>query len=115
MDRLLVAIRLFFRILSRPEIADRARQLLDEVAVIPPGRPAAPAPAPVARPTPAAPPARSDALALLSVLQREARLVDFLKEDIAPYADAQVGAAVRDVHRDAGAALERLFALRPVL
>jgi len=119
MDRLLVAIRLFFRILSRPEIADRARQLLDEVAVTPPGRAAAPAPAapkPAARPTPAtAVPARSDALAVLSVLQREARLVDFLKEDIAPYADAQVGAAVRDVHRDAGAALERLFALRPVL
>jgi hypothetical protein len=117
MDRLLVAIRLFFRILSRPAIADRARQLLDEVAVTPPGRPAAaaPIPAPTARPTPPAPPARSDALALLSVLQREARLVDFLKEDITPYADAQVGAAVRDVHRDAGAALERLFALRPVM
>jgi hypothetical protein len=117
MDRLLVAIRLFFRILSRPAIADRARQLLDEVAVTPPGRAAAPTPAPAARPTaaPAAPPARSEALALLSVLQREARLVDFLKEDIAPYADAQVGAAVRDVHRDAAAALERLFALRPVL
>lgn len=120
MDRLLVAIRLFFRILSRPAIAERARQLLDEVAVTPPGRAAAPAPAAakaVSRPAPAAPPppARSDALALLSVLQREARLVDFLKEDIAPYADAQVGAAVRDVHRDAAAALERLFALRPVL
>jgi hypothetical protein len=115
MDRLLVAIRLFFRILSRPAIADRARQLLDEVAVTPPTR-ATTVPVPTPRaPAAAPPPARSDALGLLSVLQREARLVDFLKEDITPYADAQVGAAVRDVHRDAAAALERLFALRPVL
>ena len=73
-----------------------------------------PAPAP---PKPAAPqkPARSEALTLLETLQREARLIDFLKEDIAAYQDAQVGAAVRDVHRDAAKAIERLFSLRPVL
>lgn len=70
-------------------------------------------PAP-ATPTQPAPPARSDALTLLAVLQREARLVDFLKEDISAYADAQIGAAVRDVHRDAGSALERMLALRPL-
>jgi len=60
-------------------------------------------------------PVRSDALALLAVLQREARLVDFLKEDISAYADAQIGAAVRDVHRDASSAIERMLALRPLL
>ena len=60
------------------------------------------------------PPARSDALNLLAALQREARLVDFLKETISAYTDAQIGAAVRDVHRDASAALERMLALRPV-
>jgi hypothetical protein len=48
-------------------------------------------------------------------LQREARLIDFLQEDITPYQDAQIGAAVRDIHRDAGKVLERLFALRSVL
>jgi len=80
-----------------------------------------------ALPTPAAPladqvradmgaqePARSDALTLLAALQREARLVDFLMEDLAAYDDAQIGAAVRDVHRDCAAALERMFALRPL-
>ena len=73
-----------------------------------------PAPTP---PKPAAPPkpARSEALTLLETLQREARLIDFLNEDIAAYQDAQVGAAARDVHRDAGKAIERLFALKPVL
>lgn len=68
-------------------------------------------------PKPAAPPkpARSEALTLLEALQREARLIDFLKEDVAPYEDAQIGAAVRDIHRDAAKLLERLFAIRPVI
>jgi len=80
----------------------------------------APKPATPIRPAPVAAPAapvstRSDALTLLSVLQREARLIDFLKEEITAYDDAQIGAAVRDVHRDAAATLERLFALRPLM
>ncbi len=59
-------------------------------------------------------PARSDAIDLLAALQREARLVDFIKEPIASYTDAQIGAAVRDVHRDSAAVLERLLAIRPL-
>jgi hypothetical protein len=60
-------------------------------------------------------PVRSEALTLLEALQREARLIDFLQEDIAAYQDAQIGAAVRDIHRDAAKVLERMFALRAVL
>ena len=52
---------------------------------------------------------------MLATLQREARFVDFVKESLEGYADAQIGAVARDVHRDCGAVLERLFALRPVL
>lgn len=59
-------------------------------------------------------PARSEALTLLATLQREARLVDFLQEPLDGYSDAQIGAAVRDVHRHAADALQRLFALQPV-
>jgi hypothetical protein len=51
----------------------------------------------------------------LAALQREARLVDFIQEPIASYSDAQVGAAVRDVHRDCAAAVQRMFALQPVM
>ncbi len=58
---------------------------------------------------------KSEALILLEVLQREGRLIDFLKESISEYNDAQIGAAVRDIHRDCGAALERLFAIRPAV
>ena len=109
MGRLGTAVKLFFKALGDQEFAARAL--------------AGPTPAAkVSAPTPArsesailAAPSRSEAVTLLSVLQREARLVDFLKENIAAYSDAQVGAAVRDVHRDAAAALERMFAPRPVM
>lgn len=55
------------------------------------------------------------ALTLLGVLQREARLVDFLMEDIAPYSDEQVGAAVRSIHENSRKALDRIFDLTPVV
>lgn len=110
MGRLILAFRLFFKVLFDKALAERAAGLFEAPAA----EPSRPAPAPVA--TPARPAStRSDALTLLSVLQREARLIDFLKEEIGGYDDAQIGAAVRDVHRDAAAALERLFALRPLL
>ena len=52
---------------------------------------------------------------MLAVLQRDGRLIDFLMEDIAPYGDAQIGAAVRDVHAGCRKALERYISLAPVL
>lgn len=60
-------------------------------------------------------PAQSEAVALLATLQREARLVDFLQEDLTAYSDAQIGAAVREVHRASRAVVERLFELRPIV
>jgi len=54
-------------------------------------------------------------LRLLALLQREGRLVDFLLEDIQAYPDAQVGAAVRDIHRQCSAALKEHLVLEPVL
>lgn len=89
----------------------------------PRSRPVEPTLVPASPPKPAAQPkpapvlkaSRSEALTLLEALQREARLIDFLKEDISAYQDAQIGAAVRDVHRDSAKLLERLFALRPIL
>ena len=58
---------------------------------------------------------RSDALNLLATLQREARFVDIVKEPLSEYTDAQVGAATRDVLRDCGAVLDRIFQLVPVV
>lgn len=53
---------------------------------------------------------------LLALLQREARFVDFLMEDVEGFGDADVGAAARSVHRGCRKALEQyvqLEALRP--
>jgi|GEM_PF-308738 len=60
-------------------------------------------------------PIRSDAINLLATLQREARFIDIVKEPLADYSDAQVGAAARDVLRDCGTVLDRLFQLQPVV
>lgn len=54
-------------------------------------------------------------LRLLAILQQSGRLIDFLKEDIASFTDAQVGAAVRKIHQDCGKSLEDVVTIRPVL
>ena len=75
-----------------------------------------------AKPTPVEPPVEpvklkvSDgALQILQILQRDSRLVDFLMEDIAEYADDQIGAAVRSLHANSKAALARHLTLGPVI
>src|SRR5687767_11000204 len=60
------------------------------------------APAAVGPTPPAGPPKPTgESVRLLALLQTEARLVDFLMEDIAAAPDAQVGQAVREIHRKA--------------
>ena len=56
-----------------------------------------------------------EAVRLLGILQREARLIDFLMENITPYSDEQVGASVRDIHQRAQAAIKKHVQLEPVL
>jgi hypothetical protein len=55
------------------------------------------------------------ALQVLGLLQRDARLLDFLMEDIAPYSDEQVGAAVRNIHTQSRAALRKHFTFAPII
>jgi hypothetical protein len=77
---------------------------------------AKPVPVPVAsKPaTPVAGP-NDGAVQILSILQRDARMVDFLMEDISAYSDDQVGAAVRDIQSQAREALQRYMKLAPVV
>ncbi|MDA0813235.1 MAG: DUF2760 domain-containing protein [Verrucomicrobia bacterium] len=56
----------------------------------------------------------AEAIGLLSALQENGRLVDFLMDDITAYADAQVGAAARIVHHGCRAVLDQHFAITPV-
>lgn len=53
-------------------------------------------------------------LRLLSQLQQTGRLIDFLKEDLSSFNDAQVGAAVRKIHQDCAQVLEELVTIRPL-
>ena len=53
------------------------------------------------------------ALQLLGLMQREARFVDFIQEDVAPYSDAEIGAAARVVHGGCRKLLAEHFTLAP--
>ncbi|HXD84925.1 MAG TPA: DUF2760 domain-containing protein [Urbifossiella sp.] len=55
------------------------------------------------------------ALRMLAILQGEARLVDFLLEDIQQATDQQIGQAVREVHKKAQAALKQHAVIDTVL
>ncbi len=115
MGRIGLAFRIFFSVLFRAETAEQVRHL--EAVTAEPTE-AAPTPAPVSQPEPVAKPkpapTRSEALILLETLQREARFLDFIQEDISSYTNEQVGGAVRDVHRGCRSTLKRMFNLGPV-
>jgi hypothetical protein len=57
----------------------------------------------------------SSHLRLLGMLQQSGRLIDFLKEDISAFTDAQVGAAVRKIHEDCAKSLEEFVTVRPLM
>lgn len=54
------------------------------------------------------------ALQLLGLLQKEARFIDFIKEDIAAFGDADIGIAARVVHEGCNRAINEHFTLAPV-
>src|SRR4051812_48712557 len=72
-------------------------------------------PASPATPAPSASDQGDRAIQLLALLQRDGRLVDFLMEDLTAYSDAQIGAAVRDVHAGCRGVLTRYVTLEPIL
>ena len=114
--RISLAFGSFFGILSRPEFAAEVDRLRSGGSA--PELPAS-LPETTAPPVPAAPPLAQEAdpsaaLHLLSLLQREARLIDFVEEDIAAYSDAEIGAAARVVHEGCRKVLREHVSLTPV-
>jgi len=81
-------------------------------ATSPPPPAAAKSPPP---PPPAPPKPTGEPLRLLTLLQSEARLLDFLMEDFGGASDAQVGAGVKEIHKKAAAALKKYLVVEPVL
>lgn len=106
--RLWFAWLCFFRIFFDSRFAARLWSAR-EASALPPAvaaRPVASPPAPGADVTPA--------LQLLSLFQREGRLIDFLQQDIASFPDADVGAAARVVHEGCRKALRSHARIAPV-
>ena len=52
---------------------------------------------------------------LFMARRRDGRLIDFLEEDIDAYSDAQIGAAVRDIHRGCRKSLRDYLTLEPIM
>jgi hypothetical protein len=54
-------------------------------------------------------------LYLLSLLQREGRLLDFFSENLDLYEDDQIGAAVRNIHQNCKKVIDKNLSPRPVV
>lgn len=98
-SRFRLALKTYIRVLSDEAMAERIRPLL-EPPVEEAKKPARLSPEP---------------LRLLTLLQREGRLLDFLLEDIQAASDEQIGAGVRELHRKAQTVVKEHLVLEPVL
>lgn len=115
MNQISAAFKSFFALLFSGELPDDVARAYG-YSKAPTAKPSASPTKPAAAAPPQAQAGPNDgAVQILAILQRDARLVDFLMEDIAAYSDDQVGAAVRDVHSQAREALQRYLQLAPVV
>jgi hypothetical protein len=89
-NRFALALRAFWKVLTEPDYAAKVAAL-------------------------DAPPPVGPDLRVLAILQRDGRLIDFLREDLDGLDNAQIGAAVRNIHRDCRKVLDRYLVLEPVL
>jgi hypothetical protein len=106
--RISLAFSSFFSILFKDTLPENVAQAYGYVkqsaAKAAPAKPAAAEPRP-----------SDGALQLLGILQRDARVLDFLMEDVKPYSDEQVGAAFRQVNEQGRDTLLRYATIRPVI
>ena len=107
-SRLGIAFACFSRALGSGEFATRVSALLSAAVVPTPAVPAKLAELPPER-------VHAAGLAVLAMLQREGRLVDFLQEDVAAFSDEEIGAAARVVHTGCRKVLGQCLSLEPVL
>lgn len=90
--RLWLALECFFRVLLDGAFARRVAELATTPPEVEP-----------------APSKQDTALGLLAIFQREGRLVDFLRQDVDAFPDAEIGAAARVVHAGCRRALSSHF------
>lgn len=107
MGRLIAALRAFWKILTDADRAAAWRELSEGSQEAAPQQVAPPPPVPKDE-------FAADAVYTLVLLQREGRLIDFLLEDVDQYQDAQIGAAVRQIHAGCRRVLDEHFAVAAV-
>jgi hypothetical protein len=95
-------VGLAFRVLGDSALAAKVLAL---EAPAPPEKPIEPAPEKT----------HASGLAVLGLLQREGRLIDFLQEDVTSFSDAEIGAAARVVHAGSRKVLHQYVTLEPAL
>ena len=113
--RVAFAFRCFFSILFHADIPnDIAQKRVDPAPSVPqvPAVPSVSRLKEVERPTSEA---FDRAVQMLTLLQRDGRLIDFLTEDISIYPDVQLGAAVRTIHETCRQVLDHYVKLEPIL
>lgn len=131
LSRLMLAYVAWFRVLSDGAYARRVARLDEPEAKAVPQLPAEAkgvetqadtktaaksdtSPAQPTPPTTPKVPVGAEAIALLSRLQSEGRLLDFLEDDVKPYSDAEVGSAARVIHEGCRKALREVLPVVPL-
>ena len=104
-SRLGTAWTCFNRALGSPDFCRQVKPLLDPAAAAPKTKPAE------------LPPERVHAsgLAVLSLLQREGRLLDFIQEDMTGFSDSEIGVAARVIHTGCRKVVSQYLTLEPAL
>ncbi len=109
-----LAFRAFFAVLTNAKAAAKVRLALSSTSSeASPSLLEAPKTPEPPKQQPAIP-KRSEALTLLSTLQREARLIDLIMEPLDGFSDSQIAGAAKDVLRDSRKSLERMFSIEPL-
>jgi len=99
---------LAFKVLGDADLARRVADLVTQPAPKITKAPEAPKATPAEK-------THASGLYVLSVLQEDGRLIDFLQQDVATFSDEEVGGAARVVHSGCRKALESLVSVTPVL
>jgi len=100
--RLCIAVRAFLKAFKQPEEGKRFLEPTSQASA-------------TAAPSTAISSSDHSHLRLLGFMQESSRLIDFLKEDLSSFDDAQIGAAARKVHEECAKCLEEIVTLRPLM
>lgn len=115
--RLGLALRAFWLALFDRDAGEQIAILLDApTGALVDQQPTVTRDAPITKPPPTqSSPAQNPAITLLATLQRDARLIDLIYENLDQYQDAQVGAAARPCLKQCRQSLDRILKIEKLV